>query len=93
MLAERLKTRREAAGLSKYALHQYSGIGVATISDIESGTNRNPGVLTLGKLADTLGCSIDYLAGRTQELRLSRPARPRAGRSTTTELTLSTAGE
>ena len=93
MLAERLKARREAAGLSKYALHQYSGIGVATISDIESGTNRNPGVLTLGKLADELGCSIDYLAGRTNELRLARPGRSRGGIGATPEVAASTASE
>jgi len=93
MLAERLKTRREAAGLSKYALHQYSGIGVATISDIESGTNRNPGVLTLGKLADTLGCSIDYLAGRTNELRLARPGRSRTGTGATPRLAVPVACE
>ena len=64
MLAEQLRQARERAELSMYALAHASGVGVATISEIESGKNENPGLLTVGKLADSLHVSLDVLAER-----------------------------
>ena len=64
MLAVKLRAVREHAGLSIYALAQQSRVGVATISEIESGKNKNPGILTMVKLADILHVSLDSLTTR-----------------------------
>jgi transcriptional regulator with XRE-family HTH domain len=61
-----------------YALAQQSGIGVATISEIESGANKNPGILTVSRLASVLSVSLDYLAGSTDD-----PTPPPRRRATT----------
>jgi transcriptional regulator with XRE-family HTH domain len=63
-LAQRLRKIREECGLSIYALWKLSGVGVATISEIESGKNTSPGLVTMVKLADVLNVSLDTLAGR-----------------------------
>ena len=76
MLADQLRQARERAGLSGYALAQQSGIGVATIAEIESGKNKNPGILTVAKLADVLQVSLDALTERTTTPR-PRPRRKR----------------
>jgi len=65
MLGEQLRQARAHAGLSIYALASQSGIGIATISEIESGKNKNPGLLTVARLADVLQVSLDTLAERT----------------------------
>ena len=64
MLADQVRQARERAGLSTYALAKQSGIGVATIADIEAGRNTNPGIVTMTKLANVLNVSLDELAER-----------------------------
>ena len=49
MLAENLLRARHAAGLSKNRLHLLSGIGLATIAEIEAGQTVNPGILTMAR--------------------------------------------
>jgi len=74
MLADQLRQARERAGLSGYALAQQSGIGVATIAEIESGEDKDRGILTVAKLADVLQVSLDALTERTTT---PRPRRKR----------------
>ena len=69
MLSDQLRQARGRAGLSIYALAHQSGVGVASISEIESGKNKNPGLLTVAKLADVLDVSLDTLAERTSPRR------------------------
>lgn len=68
MLGDQLSDARIRAGLSMYALAKRSGIGVASISEIESGTTLNPGILTMVRLADALHVSLDQLSERTWTL-------------------------
>jgi transcriptional regulator with XRE-family HTH domain len=68
MLGERLRQAREKAGMSIYGLARETHVGVATISEIESGKNRNPGIETMARLAKTLRVSLDTLAGLTEAM-------------------------
>lgn len=56
-----LQEKRKNKGLSQQRLAEISGIPQQTISGIESGVRKNPGVETLAPLARALGCSIDDL--------------------------------
>jgi transcriptional regulator with XRE-family HTH domain len=67
MLAERFRQARERAQLSIYALAKKTRVGVATISDIETGKNQNPGLVTMAKLGQELHVTLDYLAGLTDD--------------------------
>lgn len=62
-LAENLKAARAAAGLSQRALAQAAGIGQASLSEIETGTNPSPQIGALEKLAGALGTSVGGLLG------------------------------
>ena len=55
-----VRRRREEQGLSQEKLATKAGVDRAFLSSIESGT-RNPGVLTVAKLAKVLGVSISAL--------------------------------
>ena len=75
-LAERVRERRQQAGLSQDALAEKSGLSMAYISEIERKAT-NPSLTTLAKLAEGLGLSVaelldqeDYLDSgeRTKEL-------------------------
>jgi transcriptional regulator with XRE-family HTH domain len=77
MLAERLRQARERAHLSIYALAKQTGVGVATISDIENEKNLNPGLMTMAKLGQVLHVTLDYLAGLTDEPMPPKRPRPR----------------
>ena len=66
MLKERLKECRERAGLSQAALARKTYISQQAIQRFEVGLT-NPTVDTLRALADALDCTMDYLAGRTDE--------------------------
>lgn len=66
-LAERVKELRNKLGWSQAVLAQKSGVTQATISRIENGRVANPLMRELQKLAETLGTSIDYLAGRDEK--------------------------
>ena len=56
-----LKECRKRAGISQAKLSAISGIPQQTISAIDNGTRKNPGVETLHPIAKALGCSIDEL--------------------------------
>lgn len=56
--AERLKTLREAKGLTRYALAALSGVSAQSLHKIEK-LNAVPSWPTVCQLADALGVSLD----------------------------------
>ncbi len=56
-ISDRIRTLREARGLSQRALAEAAGISAAALSQIESGQT-SPSVATLEKLADGLGIAV-----------------------------------
>lgn len=56
-----LREAREKKKMSQKQLSTLSGVLQQTISSIESGARRNPGVETLAPLARVLECKIDDL--------------------------------
>lgn len=60
-IAERVRTARARAGLSREALAVHAGVSWSAIAQVENGrrTNLRPG--TLASLAGALGVTIDYL--------------------------------
>jgi len=72
LLGTRLRERRTQAGLSQQAVAHRAGIIQRDLSLLERGLKGALWAETLRRLADALGCSLDYLAGRTDD-----PAPPR----------------
>ena len=62
-LQEVMRHRRKALALSQRDLSEMSGIGLATIKDIERGTG-NPSMSTVLKILDVLGMEIVYQVRR-----------------------------
>ena len=59
----RIKTERKNLKLTQPQLAEKLGVSLDMVKSME--TNRsNPSIDTLNKLADTFGCSVDYLLGR-----------------------------
>ena len=67
-----LKKYREKAGLSQNQLAELSNLPQQTISAIESGARKNPGVETLLPLARAMGCLVDDLISDSDDVRESR---------------------
>ena len=59
-MGEKLKAARQAAGLTQGQLAEKVGVSQRDISRWENG-HREPGVLTVKKMAQALGCSMDEL--------------------------------
>lgn len=64
MLAANIKKLRTKHHLSQEQLAQKAGITYSTLIKIESGSNKNPTLDTLTKLADAFKIKIDELVGR-----------------------------
>jgi transcriptional regulator with XRE-family HTH domain len=85
MLGKRLRERREQIGLSQTEVAKQTGIIQGDLSLLERGKKRALWADTLIRLAETLGCSLDYLAGLTDDPaprakpRRKRPAPATAG--------------
>ncbi|OGE87886.1 MAG: hypothetical protein A3E29_03360 [Candidatus Doudnabacteria bacterium RIFCSPHIGHO2_12_FULL_48_16] len=60
-IARNIKKYRQKAGMSQDKLSKLAGINLHTIAKIESGATPDPRVLTVKKIADELGCTIDEL--------------------------------
>lgn len=58
-LAEVIKSRRKTLDISQRDLAEMSGIGLATIKDIERGKG-NPSIGTVSKIMEVLGMVIEY---------------------------------
>jgi len=61
-IAEAVKVRRQALGLTMRRLAQRSGVSASTISDIERGA-KSPTISTLSSLAEALGVPLSALVG------------------------------
>jgi transcriptional regulator with XRE-family HTH domain len=89
--AERLRSLREAAGLSQYALAKRSAVSKQALSRLELG-EREPNWVTVQRLAAALGVSCEAFldptvlqsGGQTEELPRRR-GRPRKEPAATTE--------
>ncbi|HEX2037478.1 MAG TPA: helix-turn-helix transcriptional regulator [Chloroflexota bacterium] len=77
-LAARVRLRRERLGLRPADLAARAGTTRATISQIEAGTNANPGLGLLVRLAAALQCCPSELAPEPRPRRGRGPA-PRMG--------------
>ena len=67
ILGQRLRTRRTHLGWTQMELAYRAGLIQPDISLLERGEKRALWAATLARLADALGCSLDYLAGRTDD--------------------------
>lgn len=66
MFGERIKELRKQKGLSQEELGQYFSISGPAVSKWESG-NSEPDNVTLLKLSDFFGVSVDYILGKDSE--------------------------
>jgi transcriptional regulator with XRE-family HTH domain len=64
-IGECLKTIRKKRGLSQQKLAEEAGLSYVMIAKIEQGVTKEPSVMSMMKLADVLGVSLDELVGRT----------------------------
>lgn len=60
---ERIRALRTARGWSRNKLAALAEISQGNLSDIENGKVKSPSGAIIGRLADTLGTSADYLLG------------------------------
>ena len=60
-IAKNIKKRRKEKGLSQDKLSRLADVSHATIIKIESGSNKNPTIETLAKIAKALGVGVDDL--------------------------------
>lgn len=69
-IANRIKMRAKEQNISLKEMLSSCGLGINTVSKIGKGTD----ILTLNfaKIADYLGCSVDYLLGRTDNPEVNR---------------------
>ena len=63
-LAEVIKSRRKTLAISQQDLAEMSGIGLATIKDIER-RKANPSMATVSKIMDVLGMEIMFKVRQT----------------------------
>jgi transcriptional regulator with XRE-family HTH domain len=68
-IAANLRTLREARGFSVVALAERSGVGRATLTNLEAGRG-NPTIDTLYALADALGAALGDLIGEPARTRV-----------------------
>ena len=61
LLADRLRKRRERAGITQERLAALAGVGIATVRKIETGAVVEPGYFTVMALMAALGTSPDEL--------------------------------
>ena len=65
---QRIHDLREARGITQEEVAQYLNVHQTTYSNYELGKTSIP-VLLIGKLADFYKTSVDYLMGRTNEIK------------------------
>ncbi len=63
----RLRALREKAEMTQVQLAKLSGVPQQTISMIESGDRKNPGIETLYPICKVLGCSLDDMCTQDDE--------------------------
>lgn len=68
-IAERIKELAKIRGVSVKKLLEDVGLGFNTMSNMKTSM---PKADNLAKMADYLGCSVDYLLGRTENPEVNR---------------------
>ena len=71
VVGDNIKVLRKQKGLTIQELSELSSVGKGTISEIETGSSKNPGLVTLEQLAAALGTKIEDLL-QTSEQRVAR---------------------
>lgn len=66
-LGDRIRKARIQYGMSQAELARRIGVSKNTMNLIESGKTPDPAVSRIRAIADILGISMDYLAGRKDE--------------------------
>jgi len=64
MLEENIKKLRKRLNLSQEDLATRAGITYSTLTKVENGSNSNPTLATVKKIADAFNIPIDDLVGR-----------------------------
>ena len=64
---KRIQEARKRKGLTQKELAGRLGLSTGAIQQYELGT-RSPKAVQLGRIADALNCSVDWLMGRTDDL-------------------------
>lgn len=70
IVKHRLKYERKKHGWSQKYISEKTGIPSSNLSRYETG-ERKPDISTLVVLADFIGCSVDYLLGRSDDPNIS----------------------
>ena len=65
ILGRRVRSAREAAGLTQEDLAHHIGVRLNTIARLEQGRIQDLSGENIARLADALSVSADYLLGRT----------------------------
>lgn len=65
MFSDKLRLLRQEIGLTQTQAAERVGISWRTYQDLEGG--KYPSYVTLGKIADAFGVSVDWLMGRTED--------------------------
>lgn len=71
---DRMRLEREAQGWSKRALARHSQVDIGWISRVENGERHNFSWAVAIRIAEALGVSLDYLAGRSSQRTLTEVA-------------------
>jgi transcriptional regulator with XRE-family HTH domain len=79
LVGARIRTARDALGVSQTALAARAGLNLGNLNEIEQGRKKSVYAETIVALADALRVSADYLLGRTDTP--APPKRPRPARS------------
>ena len=67
-LRDKLTKLKTENGLTTEALSERSGVPKGTINKLLNGETRNPTAQTLRRLAEALGCELEYLCGRPEDI-------------------------
>lgn len=62
-IADRIRSRAKECGITQKAMLADAGLGGNSMSHLDNG--KSIAVDSLGKIADVLKCSVDYLLGRS----------------------------
>ena len=76
-LGERIRKARLRYGMSQTELAKRVGISKTAMNQIEMGETADPRLSRIRAMADILGVSMDYLAGRQDEDATAPPQRQR----------------
>ena len=66
-LGQRIRKARQRYGMSQTELAKRVGISKTAMNQIEMGETTDPRISRIRAIADILGVSMDYLAGREDE--------------------------